>query len=110
MGPNFDANIKDIETSLPKKEVKIDIKRNIIADKIGRGQDAKNSIAYLTLKWCFISLLVGFICVTIYTVFQICKGCNDYYIENLTKCAGIITPIITLVLGYVFGRSNGELK
>lgn len=81
-----------------------------ISKIIGTGQDAKNSIAYQVLKWSFVSLAVIFVGVSCYTAYNICQKQSDSYIDNLTRGAGIITPIITLILGYVFGRSSENMN
>lgn len=87
---------------------KFDTKKFNITSLIGSGDDAKNSIAFLSLKWCFISLLVIFIGVSLYSSYKLYIGKEESYLENLLKGTGIITPIITLILGYVFGRSSDK--
>lgn len=88
---------------------KFDSRKFSITNFIGKNEDAKNSIAYLCIKWSFISLLVVFIGISLYSFYIMYNCGEDSYLENLQKGAGIITPIITLTLGYVFG-SNSKTK
>ena len=81
-----------------------------ISKIIGTGQDAKNSIAYQVLKWSFVSLAVIFVGVSCYTAYNIYQKQSESYIDDLIRGAGIITPIITLILGYVFGRSSENIN
>lgn len=75
-----------------------------INQKIGTGNNAKDAIAYLCLKWSFILLSVILALLTIYSAVMICKNQKESYVDNLLKGCGIITPIITLLLGFIFGN------
>lgn len=80
--------------------------RGKISDTIGTGDVAKDSIIYLVIKWSFIS---G----TIITVFLIL---NNWFFRQNEKVPDltndikttwtIVIPIITLALGYAFGKSK----
>lgn len=71
------------------------------SDKIGTGDDAKSSVVWfvitftLTLYACLIAVLV------IVDIFNN-KGVN--ILENIKESWAIFTPIITLSLGYMFGK------
>lgn len=71
------------------------------SDKIGTGDDAKSSVVWfvitftLTMYACLISALV------IVDIFNN-KGVN--ILNNIKESWAIFTPIITLSLGYMFGR------
>lgn len=79
-----------------------------ITKLIGTGDDAKNSIAYLALKWSFGCLFLLIILSFLYAFYN--KNCNTLF-DNIVKVCGIITPTITLLLGYVFGnRKAGYIK
>jgi hypothetical protein len=77
-----------------------------ITKTIGRGEDARNSFVYLTLRWAFI---VG----SVITVFIII---NKWFFEDdsnatsimadISNAWEIVVPIITLALGYAFGKSK----
>lgn len=77
-----------------------------ITETIGRGEDAKNSFVYLTLKWAFI---VG-ISITILLVVNNWFFKVDYKVPNLTDDIvtiwKIVVPLITLALGYAFGKAK----
>lgn len=103
-----EAEISETNNSLDYKG--IEDPKGEISKIIGTGQNAKNSIAYQVLKWSFVSLAVIFIGISCYTTYNIYQNQSDSYIDNLIRGAGIITPIITLVLGYVFGRSSENIN
>lgn len=78
-----------------------------ISETIGTGDNAKNSIIYLVLKWIFIAA-------TLITIFVI-ANCwifrdGENKVPDLTNDIeviwGLATPIITLALGYAFGKSE----
>lgn len=75
-----------------------------INQKIGTGNNAKDAIAYLCLKWSFIILSVILILLSIYSAVMIYNNQKESYVDNLLKGCGIITPIITLLLGFIFGN------
>jgi uncharacterized membrane protein len=77
-----------------------------ITSTIGTGEVAKDSIIYLVIKWSFIS---G----TIITVLVIANNWmfrQEEKVPDLTNDIkntwSIIIPIITLALGYAFGKSK----
>lgn len=73
-----------------------------ITDTIGTGENAKNSIVWMTITWSFsiasaLSLLF----------FSLVVAYRDFnYIENIKSVWSIFVPIITLALGYAFGKSK----
>lgn len=75
------------------------------SDKIGTGDDAKSSVVWfvitftLTLYACLIAVLV------IVDIFNN-KGVN--ILENIKESWAIFTPIITLSLGYMFGKVDAS--
>ena len=77
-----------------------------IPETIGRGDDARNSLVYLTLKWTFgIGVILTIIVVVNTWIFP-----KEYLVPNIMKdITGVwelVIPIITLALGYAFGRSK----
>jgi len=69
---------------------------------IGTGDNAKNSIVWMTITWSFViasilSLLM-FSLVVCYKDFE--------YLEHIKTVWSIFVPIITLALGYAFGKSQ----
>ena len=75
-----------------------------INEKIGTGDNAKDAIAYLCLKWSFIILSAILLLLTLYSAIMIYMNQKESYVDNLLKGCGIITPIITLLLGFIFGN------
>ncbi len=107
--------MSNFEITQPTQEVKKKSKLNPtdqpdshgkITNTIGTGEVAKDSIIYLVIKWSFIS---G----TIITCLLILN--NWFFRENekvpeltndIKATWSIIIPIITLALGYAFGKSK----
>ena len=59
-----------------------------IASQIGTGEHAKDSFIWATLKYCFL------------------LGALINIISDLKDIWSIFTPILTLALGYAFGKRN----
>lgn len=76
-----------------------------IAKEIGTGDAAKDSFVYLTIKWSF---LVGFIssaALFLRGVFVADAGLVNS-LEVFKGVWGVFLPIITLALGYAFGKGK----
>jgi hypothetical protein len=71
---------------------------------IGSGEDAQNTIVYQTIKWCFIAGAV--ISVAVYFA-EMYKGSASPGSANKDTW-GIFAAIITLSLGYIFGRGHSK--
>jgi len=77
-----------------------------ITKTIGRGEDAKNTFVYLTLRWAFWTGLVITLLVVINT------WCFNQELKvpdimgDISKTWEIVVPVITLALGYAFGKSK----
>lgn len=77
-----------------------------ITKRIGRGQDASNSIVYLVIKWAFwVGAIITLIVAINYWIFREKEKVPDF-IGDISTLWDIIVPIITLALGYHFGKSN----
>lgn len=80
--------------------------RGKITDTIGTGEVAKDSIIYLVIKWSFVSgSVITFLLVLNNWLFR-----QDEKVPDLTNDIkttwSIVIPIITLALGYAFGKSR----
>lgn len=76
-----------------------------IPQLLGEGDNAKHSIVYLVLKWAFISATVITILVICnYWFFRDCDNKVPAITDDLKVIWEIVTPIITLTLGYEFGK------
>lgn len=77
-----------------------------ITETIGRGEDAKNSFVYITIKWAFISGCVITLLVVLNSWFFRENEKIPDFTEDIELVWDIIVPIITLALGYAFGKSR----
>jgi len=98
---------KDLDNtgSLPEDTDSSQISPDIpgkVSAHIGTGKHAKAAIVWETIKWSFLAgtgitlILVGAALAKIYT----------FSIEDLKMTWGIFIPIITLALGYIFGKGK----
>lgn len=73
-----------------------------ITETIGRGEDAKNSIVWMTITWSF------FIGATLsLLLFSLVVADKDFkYIDSIKDVWTVFVPLITLALGYAFGKSK----
>lgn len=73
-----------------------------IAENIGTGENARNAIVWMTITWSFfiassLSLLL----------FSLVVAEKDFqYLEQIKSVWTIFIPLITLALGYSFGKSQ----
>jgi hypothetical protein len=73
-----------------------------IHDMIGTGQNAQLSIVWMTITWSFVIavILTGLL-------FALVVCYKDFaYFDNVKDVWSIFVPIITLALGYAFGKSS----
>ena len=98
---NVKSTNKGLKTSFDNKPI-----HGKIAQTIVTGENSKNSIVYLTIKWAFITGTIISTLVIINTwLFRNLEKVPDL-IGDLVNSWGILTPIITLALGYAFGKSE----
>lgn len=72
---------------------------------IGEGNNAKHSIVTIIIICCFTSALVVTIIVVVnYWAFRDCENKVPDIVGDLKVIWEIVTPIITLALGYEFGK------
>lgn len=93
------------------KEGKTGINKNSffipkITETIGRGDDARNSFVYITIKWAFISgcIITSFIVLN-HWCFRDEEKIPDFA-SDIQLVWDIVVPLITLALGYAFGKSR----
>ena len=90
-----------------KNSTKLKSPETSITNIIGSGEDARNSIIYLVLKWAFIAAAVISTLVIINNwLFRDCENKVPDITSDLKVIWEIVTPIITLALGYAFGKSE----
>ncbi len=77
-----------------------------ITNTIGTGEVAKDSIIYLVIKWSFISgTIISFLLILNNWFFRENEKVPDLT-NDIKVTWSIIIPIITLALGYAFGKSK----
>lgn len=77
-----------------------------ITQTIGRGDDARNSFVFITLRWAFV---IGIILTVLIALNNWCFKENDKVPDlmgDVTTAWEIVVPLITLALGYAFGKSK----
>lgn len=73
-----------------------------ITHNIGTGENAKNSIVWMTIRWSFI--VPGTMSLLLFILVLAEKDLK--YTEEIKTVWAIFIPIITLALGYAFGKSK----
>lgn len=76
-----------------------------IASVIGTGEAAKDSFVYLTIKWSFIVASVSSAAIFAKGFFD-CDSNSLSGIDILKGVWSIFLPIVTLALGYAFGKGR----
>lgn len=78
-----------------------------ITKTIGSGNNAKYSIIYLVLVAAFISsILITILVVANHWCFRDCENKVPDITNDIKAIWDILTPIITMALGYAFGKSE----
>ena len=73
-----------------------------VAKQIGSGEHAQNSIVYKTIAWSFVAgglLSAAAVCIAVYES-------KPNPLEEVKEIWAIFVPMITLALGYVFGKGK----
>lgn len=73
-----------------------------ITETIGTGENAKNSIVWMTITWSF--FIASTLSILLFSLVVAEKDFN--YIGEIKGVWSIFIPIITLALGYAFGKSK----
>ena len=80
-----------------------------IANTIGTGENAKNSIVWMTITWS-LRIAAGLsVVLLIFMGISFFQGKNQVvpeFTSHIVSIWSIFTPIITLALGYAFGRNE----
>ncbi len=78
-----------------------------IAAQIGTGEHARDSFIWMTLKYCFnLAAFFSMAIIVLFGYFLISENKPDKVdiVSDLKDIWSIFTPIITLALGYAFGK------
>jgi len=73
-----------------------------ITENIGSGENAKNSIVWMTITWSFFT--AGIISLLLFSLVVADKDFK--YIDEIKSVWSIFVPLITLALGYAFGKNQ----
>lgn len=98
------AGVVDVgtQTRLSEPRGKPEAVAGTVTETIGTGENARHSITFLTIRWCFIFAAVTSLPVAF----------HDFYLGNglatsdLKDIWALFSPIVTLGLGYLFGRKE----
>lgn len=73
-----------------------------LTEKMGTGENAKNSIVWMVITWSFsISTILSLL------FFSLVVCYKDFsYLDSIKGVWSIFVPLITLALGYAFGKSK----
>lgn len=84
-----------------------------ISDLIGQGDDAKNAIVWTIVRWSLIipaAITFLYFC-TMWAVYGADLDYKEQVLqirEHILKIWGVFAPLITLALGYIFGKNAGN--
>jgi uncharacterized membrane protein YdbT with pleckstrin-like domain len=93
-----DTNTTQAST-ISKKEV-----AGKIASHIGTGRNAKDSFIWMTITWSF--YIATGISVLLFTRSFFSVAAGEDILDALIKVWSVFVPIITLALGYAFGKGE----
>lgn len=73
-----------------------------LSEYLGSGKHAQTAIVYLTIRWCFIiGLIFSFV-----IFIAAWLGWSKFSMEDIKTIWTIFIPLITLALGYLFGKGK----
>jgi hypothetical protein len=105
------SEINSTETN--KKTKKSAINEDVVGEvsyTIGTGKHAQDSVVWLTIKWSFNLGLFLSILLVVFMWTTLPEGNTttspEFPIENLKTIWSIFVPIVTLALGYMFGKGK----
>lgn len=103
--PKASALNKDRAVATNKPLKGIPSRPGVIAETIGTGDDAKHSIIWITIRW---SLIIGsLLSLALYLRPAYCqKDYSGNLVEDIKAAWSIFMPVITLALGYIFGKGK----
>ncbi|WP_116383068.1 hypothetical protein [Cupriavidus taiwanensis] len=74
----------------------------VVTQQIGSGEHAQNSIVYRTILWSFI----GGGLLSVAAVLMALRDGSQSPMSEIKEIWSIFAPLITLALGYVFGKGR----
>lgn len=73
-----------------------------ITQTIGTGDNAKNSIVWMTITWSFV--VAGSLSLLLFSLVVAEKDFK--YVQEIKSVWSVFIPLITLALGYAFGKNK----
>lgn len=92
-----------VKTDMPKRSLMGKPTEGKIAKEIGSGDNANNSFIYITIKWGFI---IGIATSAVLAAQDIWLCEPRDLLETVKGVWSIFMPVITLALGYAFGKGK----
>jgi hypothetical protein len=100
----LENQIEPAKIGQPKEESRIDLDiPGKIAAHIGSGRHAQASLAYYAIVYSFLSGLI--LSLLIYIMIALLDP-KTSFVESVKSIWAIFIPIITLSLGYIFGKKD----
>mgnify|MGYP000954407827 CR=1 FL=1 len=90
------------ETRKSSKQDKLSPVVGEVSRIIGSGENAQHSIVYKTISWSFTAGVIFSLMLFVYAI----TNNKENPLELIKGTWAIFVPIITLSLGYIFGKSN----
>lgn len=98
-----DMQFQSHQSSVPSGQViRTESSKGRIAENIGTGDEAKNSIVWMTITWSF--FIAGTLSLLLFSLVVAEKDFK--YLSEIKSVWSIFIPLITLALGYAFGKSQ----
>ncbi|MES2585665.1 MAG: hypothetical protein V4536_01960 [Pseudomonadota bacterium] len=93
------------KSTITTKQIRGNATEGEISKKIGTGENARNSIVWITIRWSLIA--GGLITLALYLRSFSCEVAGyGNFVEDIKTVWAIFLPLITLALGYTFGKGR----
>ncbi|MBC3336612.1 hypothetical protein HU732_09935 [Pseudomonas proteolytica] len=97
----FNAKLAEGEVN-PKRPIPRAHIVGTITQTIGTGDNAKNSIVWMTITWSFV--VAGALSLLLFALVVAEKDFK--YVQEIKSVWSVFIPLITLALGYAFGKNQ----
>ncbi|MDD2782033.1 hypothetical protein [Sulfuricurvum sp.] len=101
----FQDNSNNSKSKPPYKKVSGTPSEGTITKTIGTGDNAKNSLVWITIQWSFIIGSFITLGIYLYAIYFQSEARNNL-LEDIKSIWSIFIPLITLALGYTFGKGK----
>jgi uncharacterized integral membrane protein len=97
----FNAELAEGEVD-QKRPIPLNHIAGTITQTIGTGDNAKNSIVWMTITWSFV--VAGALSLLLFSLVVAEKDFK--YVQEIKSVWSVFIPLITLALGYAFGKNQ----